>query len=567
MKNPTLANPAMTDNLLYEQFATLTTAPEGIARLRELILQLAVQGKLGTQDAGDEPARVAVDAFFRKNKHIKKKHFVNIEEKSLLPNGWIPITLGNIGQWALGTGFPISIQGHTDKPILFCKVSDMNLPGNEKWIKTTNHTIDEEIKNQYNIKIHSEGTVIFPKIGGAIATNKRRIISRLTAIDNNCLGITPNDFCSTDWLFLILTSIDFTQYQSGTSMPALNQGTLAEIVTSLPPLAEQQRIIVKVDRLMALCDELEARQLQERAGCLKLGTASLARLQNAESPKEFLRQWAQVCDAFDLILDCPENVTVLRQTILQLAVQGRLVRQEPGDEPVKKLVDRIRKERERLVKEGKIKRLKILKPINGVEVPYSLPNGWTWIRFPEIGELSRGKSKNRPRNDPILYINGKYPLIQTGDVSRANGIVKTYSALYNETGLKQSRLWPKGTMCITIAANIAETALLGFDACFPDSVVGFIPHNEIENTKYFEFFMRTAKQHLEKFAPQTAQKNINIEILENLLIPLPPLAEQHRIVAKVDALMALCDALESRLKGWASIQARLAGAVVKQVAG
>ena len=238
-----------------------------------------------------------------------------------------------------------------------------------------------------------------------------------------------------------------------------------------------------------------------------------------------------------------------------------------GDEPASVLIKRIKSDKENALKDGKIKKLKFLKPIKDGEIPYTLPNGWTWIRFPEVGELSRGKSKNRPRNNPILYINGKYPLVQTGDVSRANGIVKTFSALYNENGLKQSRLWPKGTMCITIAANIAETAILGFDACFPDSVVGFIPHNEIGNTKYFEYFMRTAKEHLEKFAPQTAQKNINIEILENLLIPLPPLAEQHRIVAKVDALMALCDVLESRLKERAEVQGRLAGAVVKQVAG
>jgi type I restriction enzyme S subunit len=154
----------MSTDLLFEQFATLATAPDGIARLRELILQLAVQGKLGTQDARDEPASVSVDAFFRKNKNITKKPILDIDKETGIPDGWIPITLGNIGQWALGTGFPKSIQGHSNKPILFCKVSDMNLPGNEKWVKTTKHTIDEDIKNQYNIKIHSEGTVVFPKI-------------------------------------------------------------------------------------------------------------------------------------------------------------------------------------------------------------------------------------------------------------------------------------------------------------------------------------------------------------------------------------------------------------------
>ena len=113
-------------------------------------------------------------------------------------------------------------------------------------------------------------------------------------------------------------------------------------------------------------------------------------------------------------------------------------------------------------------------------------------------------------------------MVQTGDVSKADPVITTYTGLYNETGLSQSRLWPKGTLCITIAANIAETGILGFDSCFPDSVVGFIPHDSSINVGYFDYFIRTAKDHLEEFAPSTAQKNINLEILGNLLVPLPP---------------------------------------------
>lgn len=157
-------------------------------------------------------------------------------------------------------------------------------------------------------------------------------------------------------------------------------------------------------------------------------------------------------------------------------------------------------------------------------------------------------------------------MVQTGDVARANGVVETYTALYNDKGLSQSRLWPKDTMCITIAANIADSSILGFDACFPDSVVGLIPSAEIGDARYFEYFMRTAKEHLMDFAPSTAQKNINLGILETVLIPLPPAEEIKRIVFKIDELIALCDTLKARLNDAQTTQVQLADVIVEQAA-
>ena len=148
-------------------------------------------------------------------------------------------------------------------------------------------------------------------------------------------------------------------------------------------------------------------------------------------------------------------------------------------------------------------------------------------------------------NDPVLFDNGIYPFVQTGDVARSGGVIRTFTGKYNETGLAQSAMWPAGTLCITIAANIADSGILSFDACFPDSVVGLIPASDFQNARYFDYFVRTVKSGLLEFAPSTAQKNINLRILSAVLIPLPPLREQHRIVAKVDELMALCDRLEA----------------------
>jgi type I restriction enzyme S subunit len=245
---------------------------------------------------------------------------------------------------------------------------------------------------------------------------------------------------------------------------------------------------------------------------------------------------------FDTIAQAPNGITKLRSLILDLAVRGKLVPQDPDDEPAKELLKVISNKHLELGKE--FRKPQNLPLIEDVEKPFELPTGWCWCRFTEIGQLERGKSKHRPRNDPTLYKNGYIPLVQTGDVARANGRITTYTALYNNEGLAQSRLWSKGTLCITIAANIGDSAILDFDACFPDSIVGFSPTEPISDSKYFEFFMRTLKSHLEDFAPSTAQKNINLAILDEVLIPLPPLAEQKRIVEKVDELMALCDRLQ-----------------------
>jgi type I restriction enzyme S subunit len=176
--------------------------------------------------------------------------------------------------------------------------------------------------------------------------------------------------------------------------------------------------------------------------------------------------------------------------------------------------------------------------------PYELPDGWSWLRLAQIGQLDRGKSRHRPRNDPLLF-GGLYPFIQTGDVRAAGRFVTTYSQTLNDFGLSQSRLWSKGTVCITIAANIAETAILAIEAAFPDSIVGFIADAERVLPSYVEFFMRTARDELAAFAPATAQKNINLEILSQVRLPIAPLEEQKEIVDYIVKAISWIDRLTS----------------------
>lgn len=162
----------------------------------------------------------------------------------------------------------------------------------------------------------------------------------------------------------------------------------------------------------------------------------------------------------------------------------------------------------------------------------------------ELGDLGRGKSQHRPRNDPRLFENGKYPFIQTGAIKAANGKIKNYESMYGEFGLRQSKLWPVGTLCITIAANIADTAFLHIEACFPDSIVGFTANQELVSPKYIDFFIQSAKQVLWYYAPATAQKNINLTTLENLQVPYCSIPEQTKIVAAIESRLSVCDKIE-----------------------
>ena len=156
--------------------------------------------------------------------------------------------------------------------------------------------------------------------------------------------------------------------------------------------------------------------------------------------------------------------------------------------------------------------------------PATNPKGWPVEIFDEIGVLDRGRSRHRPRDAKELY-GGPYPFIQTGDVANSRGRIVNFTTTYSEAGLAQSKLWKRGTLCITIAANIAKTGVLEFDACFPDSVVGFLPSGRAR-TAYVQAWLGFLQPTLEANAPQAAQKNINLEILRNLPIPVPPLALQ-----------------------------------------
>ena len=158
--------------------------------------------------------------------------------------------------------------------------------------------------------------------------------------------------------------------------------------------------------------------------------------------------------------------------------------------------------------------------------------------------FGRGKSKHRPRNDPTLY-GGKYPFIQTGDIRNSDHFITDYTQTYNEAGLAQSKLWQKGTLCITIAANIAETGILGFDSCFPDSVIGFVADPAKSDAHFVEYLLSSFKARLQAKGKGSAQDNLNLASFENEQFPFPSVTEQKNIASAFDELSAEVTALET----------------------
>jgi len=276
-----------------------------------------------------------------------------------------------------------------------------------------------------------------------------------------------------------------------------------------------------------------------------------------------------VCDAFDLILDCPENVAVLRQTILQLAVQGRLVRQEPGDELTNKMVEKIKKEKERLVKDGQIKDDGKYDPIEDDEISFSIPKAWIWIRLEEITQ--KIGSGSTPRGGKSVYQQKGIPFLRSQNVWNEGLSLDNVARISKEIHSQMSgtHVRPRDILLNITGASIGRSCV--------------VPDNFMEgNVSQHVSIIRTVDENIRNYlhyciiSPYFQNRIMDVQVgmsreglskksLKDLLIPLPPLAEQHRIVAKVDALMALCDALESRLKERAGVQTRFANNFVKDM--
>ena len=548
---------------LLAHYKKIADAPDAIPRMRRFILDLAVRGNLVEQDPNDEPAAELLKRIAKEKKRLlkasKDRQRKPFDHDRVLPPFGLPPTW----EWSTIEAVAQIVMGQSPPSVHYNQVGNGLAFFQGKADFGTRHPTPRYWCTEPR-KIAEYGDILMSIRAPVGPTN---VADQQCCIGRGLAALRPFDGLDQEFLLVTLKAFEsgLASQAFGTTFEAINKRQLTRYSFPLPPLAEQRRIVAKVDELMALCDRLEAARKEREETRDRLTAVSLARLSTPDPDLGVFHKHATFAlDNFQPLTTRPDQIKALRQTILNLAVRGKLVEQDPNDEPAEELLKRIAADRLKLQKTGSIKKSNPLLKVDTSDAPFDPPTGWTWARFPEVGIFGRGKSKHRPRNDPILYAKGKYPFIQTGDVARSGGSIETYSNLYNDLGLAQSSMWPAGTLCITIAANIADSGILSFDACFPDSIVGLIAHDSFKTARFFDYFIRTAKANLQEFAPSTAQKNINLGILVELLIPLPPLAEQRRIVAKVDELITVCDRLEASLAKGDNTRVRLLNALLQE---
>jgi type I restriction enzyme, S subunit len=512
---------------LLEHFDRLAEAPDAIPRLRRFILDLAVRGKLVEQDPNDEPAAELL-------KRIAK---TNIDQTDL-PVGWRRSTVGTILNLQYGKGLKASERNDKGSVPVF---------GSNGIVGFTEEALT------------AEPSIIIGRKGSAGALQLCDGPSWTTDV---AYFVESPAFFVLRYLLVALATLNLDRLGKGVK-PGLSRSDAYAQIISIPPLAEQYRIVAKVDELMALCNQLEAAQAEREQGRERLLSASLQRLnQPAEEAETFQQHARFVLDHLPRLTVRPEQIKSLRQTILNLAVCGRLVPQDANDESASALLKKIAKEKADLVKNRTIKPEKPRKENDFSFSLFGLPSNWAWANTQAICiSITDGDHLPPPKAEFGI------PFLVIGDVrsKRINySSERSVTAEYYQS-LDLQRKPKKGDLLYTLVGSFGIPIEVREDQEFcVQRHIGILRPSAHIAVSFLAKAMESEFVYYQASTCATgiAQKTIPLSCLRKLLIPLPPLAEQHRIVAKLDELMAICDQLEAHLTTTHTDNRRLLEAVL-----
>jgi type I restriction enzyme S subunit len=555
--------------MLSEHLPLLTGAPDGIQKLRGLILELAVRGKLVPQDPNDEPAsellkriakeRARLEAEGARNKS-KTTPLGNDAEVSFdLPGGWKWVRFEEIAQH--NSGKTLDKGRNSGEPRPYITTSNLYWGrfelGSVRQMLMNEDELERCTARKNDLLICEGGeagrAAVWPHDDEICFQNH---VHRARFFG----GIDP--YFAYRFFEKLNASGEIDQYRKGVGISNMSGKSLASIPFPVPPLAEQHRIVAKVDELMALCVRLEAEQTDATSAHAKLVETLLGTLTQSRDAFELAANWLRLSQHFDTLFSTETSLDVLKQTILQLAVMGKLVPQVENDEPASELLKRIDNERARLEAEGACKKLKPAPPLDEDEQRFALPKGWQWTRAQEAFDVRDGTHdtpKYVERNGvPLItsrnFIDGKISFEEAKLISLAD-----HEAIKKRSGVSRGDI-----LYSMIGGNIGNQVIVDTEREFSIKNVALFKYYRQEDTLplFLNLFLKTVTFGLKQNANGGAQPFVALSLLRNIPVALPPVAEQHRIVAKVDELMALCDRLKADLAEARTRQARLSTTLI-----
>ncbi len=501
-------------------------------QLKNSILQMAVQGKLVPQDPNDEPASVLLERIRKEKEQLVKEGKIKKEKNPSyifrgadnlpyekvgknepvciadevpfeIPESWEWVRLGSIGDWGSGATPSRAVPEYYDGDIPWLKTGDLN----DGYIKYIPESISKLALEKTSVRLNPTGSILIAMYGATIG--KVGILTFPATTNQACCACLPIEIFN-EYLFYFLMSqkVAFVKQGEGGAQPNISKEKIVATLMPLPPLAEQYRIVAKIKELFPLV-------------------------------KKYKEAYSAVSSLNNSFPD------LLKKSILQEAVQGKLVPQDPSDEPASVLLERIRAEKERLIQEGKIKRDKHesiiyrrdnshYEKLDGIErciddeIPFEIPETWEWCRLKTVGITQTG---NTPSKAHPEYIGDEIPFITPGDIQ--NGTVFYDNQALSMEGKMVARICPKGSILqVCIGGSIGKAAIINKKVCFNQQINSISPI--IIYSEYIYTIMQSPYflKNIKKQAGGTATPIINRGIWDYLLIPIAPISEQNRIVEK-----------------------------------
>ena len=544
-------------SIYLDEFETLYGISDNVEKLRNKILELAFKGKLIKNNKSEKSAQDLV-------KSIRKSRKEMIENKEIRkPRGGVdsvdldkaPHSIPAYWEWdKIGYIFNIYNGDSINRKLKERKY--MKVKEGYNYIGTKDVGYHGEINYKTDVKIPFDEKDDF-----SIAPPNRPLICCEGGSAGKKIGFTDENISFGNKLFAVESFGNFNYkflfyyYQSNTFyeqfksklkgvIGGVSMGRFREIYLPIPPLEEQKIIVDKIEKLMKEVDKLEIKLKEKEDVSQDLSESIVEAIKNSTDAEELKENLRFIIDNFDVIFKTSESMDEMRNIVLQLAIEGKLVPQNESDEPASKLVDKIEKEKNKMVKEGKIRKHK-LKKIKDKEIPFEIPRGWEWERMQQVIDVRDGT------HDTPNYRKKGYPLITSKNIS--DGEINFDNVKYisedDYKKINERSNVEKNDILFAMIGTIGNPVIVKTNKKFSIKNVALFKtsYSRLILSKYIKYFLEIEQNRMNNSSSGGVQKFVSLTSLRNYLLPIPPLEEQKRIVNKVDSIMGIIDKLEKEL--------------------